>query len=279
MPKESAKTKSTEDVGKLALHKMIPNMITLMALISGLTSIQFAIKGSIEIAVMLILVSAILDMLDGASARLLKAGSEFGAQLDSLSDFLCFGVAPAFTLYMWGLDESGKLGWIATVAFAAACAMRLARFNVTDIAHKNKKKSAWNEGFFQGIPSPAGAGLSMLPLFIWFQAPETFSTLSFANPLIAVWTLLIAAMMISRIPSWSSKQIRVRSKMALPIMAGGALMFTSLLHAPWTTLMFVSFAYLISIPLAYRKFRQIEKSYDHSGEDLTDLALGIREDD
>ncbi|MGB1077326.1 MAG: CDP-alcohol phosphatidyltransferase family protein [Bdellovibrionales bacterium] len=262
---------------RLELYKLIPNMITLMALMSGLTAIQFAIKGRIEVAVTLILVAAILDMLDGATARLLNAKSELGAQLDSLSDFLCFGVAPAFILYMWGLDEAGKLGWIATTAYAAACALRLARFNITKPI--TEKKSAWNDGFFQGVPAPAGAGLSMLPLFIWFQSPETFSTLSFANPLIGVWTIFVAALMISRIPTWSSKQIHFHKKMALPIMAGGALVFASLLHAPWTTLMALSFAYLISIPCAFRKFRKTEQSYDEASEDLTDLALGIGKED
>ncbi len=262
---------------KIALHKMIPNMITLMALMSGLTALQFAIKGKIEMAVMLILVSAILDALDGAIARLLKAGSELGAQLDSLSDFFCFGVAPAFILYMWGLDEAGKLGWIATTAFSAACALRLARFNVTKPS--KTEKSAWNDGFFQGIPAPAGAGLCMLPLFIWFQSPESFATLSFANPLIAVWTILVAALMISRIPTYSSKQFHIERKMALPLLAGSAFAFASLLHAPWTTLMILSFLYLISIPLAYRKFRALEKDYNNTSEDLADLAFGVGQDE
>ncbi len=267
----------SEQKEKLALHKMIPNMITLMALMSGLTAIQFAIKGKIEIAVTLILVAAILDMLDGAIARLLNAGSELGAQLDSLSDFLCFGVAPAFILYVWGLDEAGKLGWIATTTYSAACALRLARFNITKPLED--KKSAWCSGFFQGVPSPAAAGLCMLPLFIWFQSPESFTTLSFANPLIGVWTILVAGLMVSRIPTWSSKQLHFAPKMALPILACCALVFASLLHVPWTTLMVISAVYLISIPFAYRKFRQIEKDLNHSGEDLADLALGIGKED
>lgn len=264
---------TTDSHNRLAFHKLIPNMITLMALMTGLTAIQFAIKGNIEVAVTLILISAILDMLDGAIARLLDADSELGAQLDSFSDFLCFGVAPAFILYMWGLDEAGKLGWIATTAYAAACALRLARFNITTI--NDDKKSAWSAGFFQGAPAPAGAGLSMLPLFIWFQSPETFAGLSFANPLIGVWTILIAGLMISRIPTWSSKQLHVAPKMVLPFMAGGALIFSSLLHAPWTTLMIMSFVYIASIPVAYRSFRRIEKKLNQQSEDLSDLALGV----
>ncbi len=271
------KEKNISSKDKISIHKMIPNIITLMALMSGLTSLQFAIKGEIEIAVILILVSAILDMLDGALARLLKAGSEMGAQLDSLSDFFCFGVVPAFILYMWGLDEAGKMGWIATTAFSAACALRLARFNAATPALD--KKSAWSAGFFQGVPAPAGAGLCMLPLFIWFQSPESFSTLSFANPLIGIWLIFVAGLMVSRIPTWSSKQFHFDSKMALPILAGSALAFASLLHAPWTTLMVMSLLYLVSIPLAYRKFRSLEKQYDNASEDLTDLALGVGQDD
>lgn len=267
---------SSEQPPRIELYKLIPNMITLMALMTGLTAIQFAIKGKIEIAVSLILIAAILDMLDGAIARLLNAGSDLGAQLDSLSDFLCFGVAPAFILYMWGLDEAGKLGWIATTAYAAACALRLARFNVAD--SEIDDTSAWSSGFFQGAPAPAGAGLAMLPLFIWFQSPETFSTWSFANPLIGVWTMLIAALMISRIPTWSSKQIHIHRKMALPVMAAGALIFSSLLHAPWLTLMLLSFVYLASIPFAYKAFRVFEKNHSNGSEELSDLALGVDKD-
>lgn len=284
MPKapSSTKTDASEtpseatSKNKLELYKVIPNLITLMALISGLTALQFAIKGDIHVAVILLLVSAILDMLDGATARLLKAGSPIGAQLDSLSDFLCFGVVPAFILYMWGLDEAGKFGWIATVAFAAACALRLARFNVEQPAVQ--KTSAWSEGFFQGIPSPAGAGLSLLPVYIWFQAPDTFAALSFANPLIAIWTILVGALMISRIPTWSSKQLHIHPKMLLPVMAFCAFMFISLLHAPWTTLMIVSFAYIISIPLALKAFRKYERNYNVDSEDLTDMAFGFDKD-
>ena len=115
----------------LALHKLLPNKITLMALLSGMTAIQMAINGRYEFSIILILIASILDALDGATARLLNAGSEFGAQLDSLSDFLCFGIAPAFILYVWGLDEIGRLGWIATLIYGAACALRLARYNVS----------------------------------------------------------------------------------------------------------------------------------------------------
>ena len=145
----------------IALHRIIPNMLTLMALIAGITSIQKAINGQFETAVLMLLAAAILDTLDGAAARALKSSSEFGAQLDSLSDFLAFGVAPSLILYEWVLDnDAGKLGWIATIALPVAAALRLARFNVA--AKKAEDTPAWKKGYFSGVPSPAGAGLALL---------------------------------------------------------------------------------------------------------------------
>ena len=260
----------------LALHKFIPNLLTLMALLSGLTAIQMAFNGRFETAVLLILVSAILDMLDGAMARLLDAGSEFGAQLDSLSDFLCFGVAPAFILYVWGLDEAGKLGWIATLIYAASCGLRLARFNSAQAELKRKPK--WAKLFFSGIPAPAAAGLALFPIFIWFQAPDTFGELNFALPLIGVWAILIGGLMVSRIPSWSSKQIRIAPKMTVPALAFCGLTIAALIHAPWITLSAISIAYMISLPFTYKHYRKLEKQNQDNAEDLADLALGAMDD-
>ncbi|HAJ90880.1 MAG TPA: hypothetical protein DCM27_07725, partial [Rhodospirillaceae bacterium] len=168
----------------LTLSKLIPNLITMMALIAGITSVQKALTGNFEVAVLLLLAAAILDVMDGAVARALKAQSEFGAQLDSLSDFLAFGVAPGLILYVWTLGDAGKLGWIAAVVFPVAAALRLARFNV--MAASTTEIPLWKKRFFTGVPTPAGAILCLFPLYVWFLTPETFEGYRWGTPLVAL---------------------------------------------------------------------------------------------
>lgn len=256
----------------LSLAKLIPNCLTLTALIAGVTSIQFAINGKFETAVMMLLIAAILDLLDGAVARALKAQSDFGAELDSLSDFLAFGVAPSVLLYEWALGDAGKLGWIATIVLPAAAALRLARFNV--MAKQNEITPAWQKKFFTGVPTPAGAGLVLLPIYIWFLSPDTFTVFSFATPLIAVWTMLVSFMMISRLPTFSFKGLHLTQKMMVPMMGLFAALIAALIHVPWLTLTFVSVLYLISMPFVFSKYRGEEKRHGQE-EDFTSLAFGI----
>lgn len=239
----------------LAFHRMIPNMMTLMAMAAGLTSIQFALDLQWEKAVLAILLAAILDTMDGATARLLKATSDFGAQLDSLCDFLSFGIAPAIIMYTWILEESGKIGWVAMIFYASATALRLARFNVN-----RKALPKWHEGFFSGIPSPAGAGLAMLPVILWMQYPEFFTQFSYVSPLVGLWVMFIASMMISRVPTFSIKSIKIPLKMGMPVLAATALLIAALVHIPWPTLTCVALAYIASIPVSYLKFRELEKN-------------------
>lgn len=252
----------------MGIHKLIPNLMTLTALAMGLISIQMAWDNQWEHAVLAILVAVILDAMDGATARLLKATSEFGAQLDSLSDFLAFGVAPSIILYSWILEESGKIGWIAMIVYAAACALRLARFNVTQ-----KELPAWKKGFFSGIPSPAGAGLALFPLIIWIQEPRFFEQFSFASPLVGLWMIAIAALMVSRIPTYSTKAIKMPAKFGLTALAVAALFIAALVHAPWPTLTIAALFYMGSIPFAISRFRRLQKE-NADEEDITDLALG-----
>ena len=260
--------------GAVAYHKLIPNIITLMSLAAGLSAIQFAIDGSWERAVVAIVIAGVLDTLDGAIARLLNATSEFGAQLDSFSDFLSFGVAPATILYLWVLEESGKVGWIAMIIFAVASALRLARYNITQMP----KTGVWSKGFFAGVPAPAGAGMAFLPLYTWLMAPEFFEGLAFANMLVGLWVIFCAGMMISRIPTWSTKQIKIKSNMTMPILALVVVMIAALIQAPWPTLTLMSVSYVITIPFAIRHFKKIAKE-SKEDIDLTDLALGVSEND
>lgn len=253
----------------IGLHRMVPNIMTLTALAAGLTAMQLAFNGQWDRAVLAIVIAAVLDAMDGATARLLKAQSDFGAQLDSFSDFLAFGIAPIMILYMWILQDSGKIGWIALIVYAACMAMRLARYNVAT----TKEVAPWKKGFFQGVPAPAGAGLALLPIFVWLQSPETFDDLEWANWLVGIWALLVAAMMISRIPTWSSKMIRVPRKMGMPALAAAVLLIAALIQAPWQTLTILSLAYLTHIPFAFRHFRKLQAEHADD-EDIADIAIG-----
>lgn len=282
-PKNSAKKDGTKKQKKqkddpqnitFSYHKLIPNILTLTALAAGLTSIQYAMNGQWEHAAIAIVLAAILDVLDGATARLLNATSPFGAQLDSLSDFLAFGIAPAIILYLWVLEESGKIGWIAMLVFAVASAMRLARYNITPV----RKTGVWSKGFFEGVPAPAGAGMAFLPLYIWLMAPDFFESFAAANILVGLWVMFCAGMMISRIPTWSTKQIKLKPKMAMPMLAFSAVIIAAMVQAPWPTLTIMSVTYIASIPFSVRYFQSIVKK-NKEKIDMTDLALGISDHD
>lgn len=254
---------------QVGISRMVPNMLTLLAMAAGLTAIQVSLDGNWDRAVIAIVIAAALDALDGAMARLLKATSDFGAQLDSLSDFLAFGIAPPIILYNWVLEDAGKIGWIAMLVFAAASALRLARYNVTN----HKKIPDWKRGFFAGVPAPAGAGLALLPLIVWLQFPEFFDQLAFANPLVGLWVIFVGGLMVSRIPTFSTKQLKMPAKMAMPALAFVALVIAALIQAPWQTLTVMAVFYAGAIPFSVRHFLRLQKQYQDD-EDLTDLALG-----
>lgn len=276
--KKSAKKTSSKNKKEThvftAYHKLIPNILTLMALTAGLTGIQFAVDGKWEQAVLAIVIAAALDILDGATARLLNATSDFGAQLDSFSDFLAFGVAPSIILYLWVLEESGKIGWIAMLVFAIASAMRLARYNIT----APPTDGAWSRGFFAGVPAPAGAGMAFLPLFIWLLSPDFFEQFAAANMIVGLWLIFCAGLMVSRIPTWSTKQLKLPHNMVMPMLAFATFLIAAIIQAPWHTLTIICLIYIATIPFAIRHFRKIVKETKEDF-DLTDLALGITEQD
>lgn len=258
----------------ISVYKIIPSLLTMMAMIAGVTSIQMAINERYETAVLMILAAAILDVLDGAVARALKVQSEFGAELDSLSDFLAFGVVPSVILYEWALDGAGKFGWIATVILPVCAALRLARFNVA-AKTQNTDIPLWKKRFFTGVPSPAAAGLALLPVYIWIMFPETFSEFAPATWLIGVWTIIVAALMVSRIPTFSFKYMKLPAKMLVPAMGLVALILAALVHAPWVTLTIIAVTYAISIPVVFMRYRKLEKKNHGTNEDLSSLAFGI----
>lgn len=247
---------SNDKKKELSLRKLIPNIITLTSMICGLTAIQYAIQGRWEGATLLIIAATFLDMMDGAMARLLNASSKFGAELDSLSDFLSFGVAPATLMYLWILSEAGKVGWIAALVFVIATALRLARFNIQ--SDNPEDKPEWGRYFFSGVPAPAGAGLILLPIIFYFQINTDLSEYAYASPLIGLWTLIIAGLMISRLPTFSSKQIRVPSGTTIPSLAIFALTAAMLIHAPWITLSIFGVIYIALLPVSYRVYKKRE---------------------
>jgi CDP-diacylglycerol---serine O-phosphatidyltransferase len=238
----------------LSFNKMIPNILTLLALCAGMTAIRFAISGQFEAAVIAIIIAGVLDGLDGRVARLLKASSTFGAQLDSLSDFICFGVAPGLLLYVWTMSSIGSIGWVVALLFGVCSALRLARFN-TQIGIPDPPSYAYN--FFTGVPAPAAAGLALLPLCGAFEfGPRLFQSPYFC----AVTTVGIAALMVSRVPTFSGKRFRVPAEYVLPVMIGVAILMAFLTTAPWPTLLFIGLAYLGTIPFSIRSFRKLRNA-------------------
>jgi CDP-diacylglycerol--serine O-phosphatidyltransferase len=237
----------------IPLRAVVPNAITALALCSGLSGVRFAIAGDWERAVLMILVAGILDGLDGQVARFLRGQSRFGAELDSLSDAISFGVAPALILYLWSLQYAPRLGWICALMLAVFCALRLARFNAQIDADDQPRKSA---GFLTGVPAPAGAGLALLPLFVWLWSEEPTAR---AWWLVAPWTAAMALLMVSSLATYSWKSFRLRRTVRFEAIAVAVVLAAALVTAPWQTLTIVAAVYLISMPfsmLSYRRIRQ-----------------------
>ena len=239
--------------GGLTLRALAPNAITSAALCSGLTGIRFATDGQWPMAVFAVILAGLLDGLDGRVARLMKAESRFGAELDSLADNVSFGVAPALILFMWSLHDVPRLGWLAALALAVCCALRLARFNARIDLAEQPHKSA---GFLTGVPAPVGAGLAFLPLYLWIASGEDV----FRNPLfVGVWIVVIAFLMISNIatPSWGSA--RPRRNIRLEVIALTGLVIAALLTEPWWTLVAICAVYLAVLPVAMVRYARVKR--------------------
>jgi CDP-diacylglycerol--serine O-phosphatidyltransferase len=222
----------------LTLRAVLPNAITAAALCSGLTGIRFAINGDWKMAVFAIVLAGVLDGIDGRIARLLKAQSRFGAELDSLADSLSFGMAPALVIYLWSLQLLPRFGWFASLAFAICCALRLARFNARIDVEDQPHKSV---GFLTGVPAPLGAGLAFLPMYLWIATGNPL----FREPIpVAIWLVAIAALMISNLATMSWTSIRPHRSIRLVAIAFSGMVFAALLQEPWWTLAALSVVYL-----------------------------------
>lgn len=243
----------------IPLRAVLPNAVTALALCSGLTAIRFAILGNWEAAVLMVLAAAVLDGIDGRIARLVRAESRFGAELDSLSDAISFGVAPALILYLWSLSDLGRFGWLVALLHALFCALRLARFNAQIDLAEQPHKSA---GFLTGVPAPAGAALALTPVYLWLWTGEPLTR---APAVIAVWTVLIAILMVSSVATFGPK-LRLRQNVRFEAIAVLVALAAALVSAPWTTLAIVAIAYLVSIPFSIRSYRRIRRLRGTAGD-------------
>ncbi|WP_020594188.1 CDP-alcohol phosphatidyltransferase family protein [Kiloniella laminariae] len=232
-----------------SINRLIPNAITLMALCSGLSAIRAGLAQNWELAVAGIVVAMVLDGLDGPVARLMKGTSEFGAQLDSLADFVNFGVTPALLIYLWAMDGTGGLAWAVALFFAICCGMRLARFNAS---LQDENPPPWATKFFTGIPAPCGAGLILLPVVLSFELGDDFFRSSILN---GVMLVLVGGLFISTIPTYSSKRIRIPRRYVGFVLLGVAICIMLLYSTPWMFLSVAGLGYLVSIILAQFSYR------------------------
>ena len=237
----------------LPLRAVAPNAVTALALCSGLTGIRFAISSDWQLAVIMVMIAGILDGLDGRIARMVRGESRFGAELDSLADAISFGVSPALIVYLWSLNALPRFGWLCALTFAVFCALRLARFNAAIDLSEQPHKSA---GFLTGIPAPAGAGLAMLPLYLWFWTGEPICRSPW---IVAPWIAFVAVLMVSSIATFSWASMRLRRSVRFEAIVLVVLVGAALVSAPWHTLTFVSVAYLASIPFSIRSYTRIRR--------------------
>jgi CDP-diacylglycerol---serine O-phosphatidyltransferase len=243
-----------------SFNRIIPNLMTLLGLCAGLTSMRFALEGRFGSAAVSIVVAGAIDGLDGRLARLLKATSRFGAEFDSLADFLCFGVAPAFTIYLWSLQRAGGFGYTPCLMFAVCMALRLARFNA---ALDSAPGPAYAYNFFTGVPAPAGAGLALFPLFLGLEAKTLgvdWLLTAAQYPLFCAFVLIgTALLLVSTLPVWSFKNFKVPHEYVLPMLLGTGTFAAVLVADPWAALAAGGLIYLGMLPFSVRSFRRLQR--------------------
>ena len=249
---------SRQKLTEIPFRKLAPNMVTMMALCSGVTSIRYSVATDWTKAVLCIFLAALFDGLDGRVARFLKASSKFGAELDSLSDFVSFGIAPAILIYQWSLFDLPKFGWFFCLIFSMGMAMRLARFNT--MLDLDDVPEYWSH-YFVGVPAPAAAALGIMPVLISFDFPETEVILR-SNTFCACLMFLVAFLMVSRIPTISLKKTKVHASMFVPLMLVVVLFINFMLIQPWLTLGVMTVIYALTIPLSVCQFIKDKKKFE-----------------
>ncbi len=268
-PEETERRQKRRRFRRVPVRILLPNIVTLLALCSGMTSIRMALEGRYGWAVACIMIAIVFDGLDGRIARLLKGTSRFGAELDSLVDFVNFGVAPAVIMYLWALQDFKALGWVVSLSLALCAALRLARFNV---ALDDPDKPAWMANYFTGAPAPAGAMLAMLPLYLGLLWDLEGHALGVP---VLLYIPLVAFLMVSQIPTFSGKLIgqRVRRDMVLPILIVAVLFAVLMVSFPWIMLSVVCVAYIAMIPVSVMRFRTLLSRRGAGGAEVDDEDL------
>jgi CDP-diacylglycerol--serine O-phosphatidyltransferase len=243
-----------------SFNRILPNLMTLIGLCVGLSAIRLAMDGNYGSAVIAIAVSAVIDGLDGRLARLLKATTRFGAEFDSLADFLCFGIAPALVIYLWSLQNWGAIGFLPSLMFASAMALRLARFNA---ALDTAPPAAFAYNFFTGVPAPAGAGLALFPLLLGLEADQAhliWLRAVVGYPLFAGGVLVVVALLcVSTIPVWSFKNFKIPATGVLPLLLGVVVFAAILLADPYAAGALLGVAYIVMLPFSRRSFNRLAK--------------------
>jgi CDP-diacylglycerol--serine O-phosphatidyltransferase len=256
----------------IPLRTILPNAVTALALCSGLSSIRFAMDEKWETAVLMVLIAGVLDGIDGRIARMVHGESRFGAELDSLSDAISFGVAPALILFMWSLNEVPRVGWLIALVYALFCALRLARFNAQIDQTVQPHKSA---GFLTGVPAPAGAAIAMMPLYLWLS---TDYLPLFRSPwLVGPWTAFAAILMISSIATWSGASLKLRQRIRFEAIAVLVVLAAAIVSAPWPSLTGIVLLYLATIPFSVRAYRRIRRLREAAPEPASAAGPNDRE--
>jgi|SRR5690554_1380018 len=251
----------------ISLRAFTPNAVTALALCVGLSGVRFAFLENWVLAAGAVVLAGILDGLDGRIARLLNAQSRFGAELDSLSDVIAFGVTPALIMFFWSLQYMPHFGWVLSLTMAVGCALRLARFNAQIDDDDQPHKSA---GFLTGIPAPVGAGLAMLPLYLWMVTGQEIFRYYIV---VAPWIVLIAFLMISNTATYSWSSLRLRKNIRLEALAGFALLGVLLISSPWITLSAISIFYIILIPFSIRSYIKVKRQRAMAQADARNSAI------
>ena len=270
-PPERPRARRLRRLRGLSINALIPNAVTVLGLCAGITAIRFAIVERWELAVGLIFLAAVIDGLDGRIARVLKSSSEFGAQLDSLSDFVCFGVAPALLLYLWTLNAGSGVGWTVSLLFAVCMALRLARFNAS-LGDPDRK--VWASYFFTGAPAPASSSIVLVPMMLSFE----FGDSVLREPLlVAVYTIGVSLLTVSTIPMFSGKGLKLRHQHLLPALLLVGLLFALIVSYPWHTLSVLVIGYVCSIPWSVRAHRRHTERAEVSASDPTTESVDSAE--
>jgi CDP-diacylglycerol---serine O-phosphatidyltransferase len=251
--READDTPEIRRVRGIPLRTIAPNAVTALALCAGLTAIRFGIAGEWDKAVIATIIAAVLDGIDGRVARMLNGTSRFGAELDSLSDVIAFGVSPALLMYLWSLQDIPRYGWLFALAMALCCALRLARFNAAIDTEDQPHKSA---GFLTGVPAPAGAGLALLPLYLWLETGLDWVREPY---IVAPWLAFVAFLMISNIATFSWGSIRPRRSVRLEVIALAALVGAAIFSVPWIMLSIICLVYVVLIPFSIRNYGRIKR--------------------